>query len=173
MKPQPRTSTPAGLPFAHAMAKLEGSIASIKKELEDDIIPAQLALETDGIAPKFIAASTEDLEEAAMSLLNGSASALQERTTKRKRRYGEIIQRKAVLKTALEIANRLHEQLRLKARTELGEQRAGEYAAALKQFGLSLLAYEHCAQALEAVCAGTLLEMYHIHPLGALRIGRQ
>jgi hypothetical protein len=166
---QPQTkpaslSAPASA-FVHAQAKLEAKIISIRKEL-DGVIAEQRESEARGEHQDLKALTpAEKLREAAMQKLNGSA---QGKAPKGRRGHPAIIARREVLEHTLLMANGLHSQLSVKIKAELGEARADEYREAMRQWALTLVAYERASQTVEKVCAGTDLQVFHLRGLGRL-----
>ena len=68
-----------------------------------------------------------------------------------RRAYSELLEEQATLDRAIEIGGKLHEELRIRSRAELGEARAEEHAAAMRRQCLALIEFEHEAQAVDAI----------------------
>jgi hypothetical protein len=147
-----------------AKAKLTAKIIGLRKEL-DGVIAARLKSEARGEHLTVKAQTPADrLREAALKELNGSAQGKQPKGNN----YQTIISRQEVLEHALLMANGMIDRLNAQIKDERGEARAEEYAAAMTQWALALVAVERASQTVDELCRGTFLQPHRLPGLGRL-----
>jgi hypothetical protein len=127
-----RTASPTtkAAPFAQALADLEPHLLTVRERLAA-AVQKQLKLEPNGTPPKYahLEQDSDEQQAAAMTLLlNGHRPPAAKRQT-----WSEVVRERAVCERALAIGASLHEQLRLKARGELGEAHRSKFDALMQQ----------------------------------------
>jgi hypothetical protein len=142
--------------------------------LDDNAAKRRAAFER-GEQLKPLARKGDEDQQAAVDvlseLLNGSADGHEVLKKKSKRASLAVLeQENATLIRAKEIGTKLYEELRIKAKGELGEARAAEFRDLLRQKALALLAVEHVEQAITVTIRGTDLENYKLAGSSRLHI---
>jgi hypothetical protein len=100
-------------------------------------------------------------------MLNGSAKGRVQ--PQRKKSLAEVDAELQVTDNAIEIGNKLWQELYTEARAELGAERADDFKAATRQLMLCLIGAERAMQALDELAKGTDLQPYRLPGLGRLR----
>jgi hypothetical protein len=174
-KPAPAPAPAVALPFAQAKADLEPKLIKLDAMLAENAAKRRAAEERGEHLLKPKAKKEDDDRQGAAvdllsTLLNGSADAHEVLKKKSKNAPLAILEQEhATLICAKEIGTKLYEELRIKARAELGEARRAEFEELLAQKARALIGLERIEQAIDAMVKGTDLTRYVLAGSSRLR----
>jgi hypothetical protein len=173
-KPSPAAPAPAALHFTKAVADLEPHIAEATTII--DGLTAEMLSHPDNasFSARPDAERKDDQQADALDLfrklMNGSAEGHEALKHKgRRRRYGDISDERDTAIRTKELMQKLHHELTIRAKAELGEARKAEFDALMKQKAHALIGLERIEQAIDATCKGTDLQRYQLAGAGRLR----
>jgi hypothetical protein len=173
-KPAAAAAPVAVFPFAQALADLVPKLIKLDAMLDENAAKRRAAEER-GEHSKPLAKKADEDQLAAVDvlseLLNGSADGHEVLKKKSKSApLAALEQEHATFIRAKEIGTKLYEELRTKARAELGEARKAEFDALMKQKAVALISLERIEQAIDATCKGTDLVPYNLPGAGRFHI---
>jgi hypothetical protein len=162
----------AVFPFAQALADLVPHIGTL--QAERDALTARMLAHPDNLNFAAHAKPKEDRQAAALDLLrevmNGSSEGHAALKHKARERYVDLSDKRDDFDRAIAIAQKLYNELTIKARAELGEARRADYDALLKQKAHALIALEQIEQAIEKTVKGTDMAPYTLAGSSRLRV---